>query len=366
MTPVSPHKTNIPKMNTPIISGIQQIGVGNNDVYGTFRWYHQHLGMDIRIFDEAAEAALMLPYTGGEVRARHAILAINMQGGGGLEIWQYTSRTPEAPAFQLQLGDLGIHIMTFKCKNVADTYQWMKSKGVQLLGDILTRPDGSEHFYLKDLHGNLVEVVPSDNWFSKNNSFTGGVYGCTIGVSNIEKAREVYSDILGYDKVLYDKTGSFEDFAVLDGGQHQFRRVLLTHSQPRTGAFSQLLGNSEIELVQVLDRQPHKIFENRLWGDLGYIHLCFDINGMAAMRQLCESKGRPFTCDSSDSFDMGEAAGHFSYIEDPDGTLIEFVETHKVPILKKLNWYMDLRKRDPKKALPGLMVRALGFNRVKV
>ena len=34
---------------------------------------------------------------------------------------------------------------------------------------------------------------------------------------------------------------------------------------------------------------------------------------------------------------MGEAAGHFSYIQDPDGTLIEFVETHKVPILKKLD-----------------------------
>jgi hypothetical protein len=63
---------------------------------------------------------------------------------------------------------------------------------------------------------------------------------------------------------------------------------------------------------------------------------------------------------------MGEAAGHFSYIEDPDGTLIEFVETHKVPILKKINWYMDLRNRDPKKSLPTWMVRALGFNRVKI
>ncbi|MFT4664105.1 MAG: catechol 2,3-dioxygenase-like lactoylglutathione lyase family enzyme [Polaribacter sp.] len=350
----------------PIISGIQQIGVGNNDVYGTFKWYHEHLGMDVKIFDEAAEAALMLPYTGGVARSRHAILALNMQGGGGLEIWQYTSRTPEAPTFQLQLGDLGIYIMKFKCKNVAETYQSMKGKGVNLCGGVSKAPNGLDHFYFKDLHGNLVEVVPSDNWFRKNNSFTGGVYGCTIGVSDIEKAREVYSDIIGYDEVVYDETGTFEDFASLDGGNQKFRRVLLTHSKPRIGAFSQLLGKSEIELVQVLDRTPKKIFENRLWGDLGYIHLCFDINGMKELQKLCESKGRPFTCDSSDSFDMGEAAGHFSYIEDPDGTLIEFVETHKVPILKKINWYMDLRNRDPKKSLPTWMVRALGFNRVKI
>jgi hypothetical protein len=62
---------------------------------------------------------------------------------------------------------------------------------------------------------------------------------------------------------------------------------------------------------------------------------------------------------------MGEAAGHFSYIEDPDGALIEFVETHKIPILKKLGWYLDLRKRNPEKPLPNWMLKALGLNRVK-
>ncbi|MEO1711763.1 MAG: VOC family protein, partial [Bacteroidota bacterium] len=106
----------------------------------------------------------------------------------------------------------------------------------------------------------------------------------------------------------------------------------------------------------------------RLWGDLGFIHLCFDINGMAELRDLCAQKGHPFTVDSAadrDTFDMGEAAGNFSYIEDPDGTLIEFVETHKIPILKKLNWYLDLRKRNPEKPLPHWMLRTLALNRVK-
>jgi len=60
---------------------------------------------------------------------------------------------------------------------------------------------------------------------------------------------------------------------------------------------------------------------------------------------------------------MGEAAGHFSYIEDPDGALIEFVETHKIPILKKIGWYLDIRKRDPLKPLPKWMIKSLGLNK---
>ena len=349
----------------PVISGIQQIGIGIPQVYDAFDWYRKNLGMDIQVFDEAAEAALMLPYTGGKPQKRHAILAINIQGGGGLEIWQYTSRVPQPAKFQIQLGDHGIFIAKYKSRNVKAAYESFKNKGIDLVGDLSKNPMGKDHFYLKDPYGNLCEVVESDNWFKNYKSDTGGVYGCVIGVSDIEKARTVYSDLLGYDEVLCDTTGIFDDYKGLPGGSNKFRRLILKNSKKREGAFGRLLGDAEIELVQVLDRDARKIFINRFWGDLGYIHLCFDINGMEKLRQKCEAKGYPFTADSSDSFDMGEAAGHFSYIEDPDGTLIEFVETHKVPILKKLNLYLNLRKRDPKKPLPNWVVGSLAFNRVK-
>jgi len=94
------------------ISGIQQIGIGVSDVYAAQKWYKENLGYDVAIFDEAAEANLMLPYTDNKPQSRHAILGYNMRGGGGFEIWQYTSRTPAPPSFNIQLGDLGI----FACK----------------------------------------------------------------------------------------------------------------------------------------------------------------------------------------------------------------------------------------------------------
>jgi hypothetical protein len=62
---------------------------------------------------------------------------------------------------------------------------------------------------------------------------------------------------------------------------------------------------------------------------------------------------------------MGEAAGHFSYTEDPDGTLIEFVQTHRIPLIKKIGWYLDLRKRNPAKPLPTWMLNTLKLGKVK-
>ncbi len=170
---------------------------------------------------------------------------------------------------------------------------------------------------------------------------------------------------MGYDQVIFDEATIFGEFANLPGGNMRFRRVLLRHSKPRLGAFSPIFGTSEIELVQVLDRQPQKIYHERFWGDLGFIHLCFDINGMDLLREECRQKGFPFTVDVNQSFDMGEAAGSFSYTEDPDGTLIEFVETHKIPILKSIGWYLNLRKRHPEKALPNWLLNAIRFNRAK-
>ncbi len=342
------------------------MGIGIPDVYEAWKWYGTHFGMDIPVFDEAAEAGLMLPYTGGVPRSRHAILALNMQGGGGMEIWQYTSRVPVPAKFDIQLGDLGIFITKIKSKNAQVSYEILKKKGVTFLSDLCNNPVGIPHFYLQDLYGNVFEIIESNDWFrTKSGVHTGGVFGAVIGVSEMDKAIQFYSEILGYDKKVFDETRGFEDFNRLNGGANQVRRVILKHSVPRKGAFSKMLGSSEIELVESIDYQGQKIFKDRLWGDLGFIHLCFDVNGMDEFRTFCTSKGHPFTVDSSNSFDMGEAAGHFSYIEDPDGTLIEFVETHKVPILKKMNWYLDLRKRHPEKSLPSWMLKAMALNRKK-
>ncbi len=356
-------------MNGINISGIQQIGIGVRNVHEAWGWYKKFFGIDIRILEESAPAEYMLPYTGGIPRNRHAALAITLQGGGGFEIWNHKDFEPKAAAFNIEVGDLGIYAAKIKCIDPEKAYKWFQSEGQDLVGHVLD-VEGKKQFFMKDLYGNIFQLVEAKECYIDQKKHTGGGHGAIIGCSNIEKSMAFYNAILGYDTVIYDKTGVFDDFKVLPGGDKKLRRVLLGHSKERSGPFSQLFDSSEIELVQVLDRTPRKIFENRFWGELGFIHLCFDIQGMDEMRELCKQKGFPFTVDTGQifkdkSFDMGQAAGLFAYNEDPDGTLIEFVETHKIPILKKLGIYLNLKKRKPGEPLPKWMLSSLKYLKAK-
>jgi catechol 2,3-dioxygenase-like lactoylglutathione lyase family enzyme len=359
-------------MSKKIISGIQQMGIGVPNVEEIWKWYRTMFGMDVRIFEDAAEAPLMTKYTGGEVHKRTATLAVSMDGGGGFEIWQFTSRLTNKANFDIKLGDFGTYACRIKSHDVAKSFEYIQSKinefGGKLLGDIKTIPTGEKHFFVQDPNGNIFNIVPGRGWLSdtKHPSRCGGVAGALIAVSDIDEALKLYKDVLEYETIDYDKAGSFECFSSLPAGKEKYRRVLLSHKKERQGPFSNLLGPSQIELVQALDRVPVKIFNDRYWGDWGFIHLCFDVQGMEALKQDCEQAGFPFTVDSGDTFDMGEAGGRFSYIEDPDGNLIEFVETHKVPIMKKWGWYLNLKKRNPNKRLPNWMLKAMSIgNRVK-
>lgn len=365
-----------------LLTGIQQVGIGVSDVDKAFTWYRQNLGFDVPVFDDAAEAALMIRYTGGDVHSRRALLALNLNGGGGFEIWQFKSRTSQPAAFEPRFGDLGINAVRLKARNVEALHNELLKRIPGNLSRIYKNPDDAPTFLITDPFGNKFRVVEGTSWFTDAKSFangssseggngapskkaisalTGGVCGVTIGVSDIDKALPLYQQVLGFEQKIYDVSGRFEDLE----SKKNFRRVLLHKSEAAEGAFSRLFGHVEVELLQSLDYEGRKIFENRYWGDLGFIHVCFDVNDMEGLRISCEEHGYPFTVDSADSFDMGEAAGRFSYIEDPDGTLIEFVQTHKVPILKKIGWYIDLQKRRKKSALPDWMLKSMSLNRVK-
>jgi len=357
-------------MKNYLISGIQQMGVGVKNLHEAWEWYRKFFGMDVPIFEEEAEAKLMLPYTGGKPRRRHAVLAMNLQSGGGFEIWQYKGRQPQEAKTEILAGDLGIFACKMKVKNIDEALKHYKNKGASLLGEPAKDPRGRNTFFIKDPYNNIFQLVEASDWLLNEKKVSGGAYGAVIGVTDIERSLKVYSDILGYDQLIYDKEGNFDDFRKLPGGSHNFRRVLLRQSKPFSGTFSRLFGDSVIELISVEGRKPAKIYGNRYWGDPGFIHLCYDIKGMDQLKEHCLKEGYGFTVDSKSShdkagFDMGEAAGHFAYIEDPDGTLIEFVETLKIPIIKKLGWYIDISKRHPEKNLPSWIIRLLRYSRVK-
>ncbi|QLG44000.1 VOC family protein [Costertonia aggregata] len=342
-----------------VINGIQQIGIGVAHAKEVFNWYRKHLGFDILVFEDESKADLMTRYTAGNIEDRYAILAMNMVGGGGLEIWQFKSRTPQASKNEFQLGDLGINVMKLRTKNLGKTHERFKRIS---LGN-LTEVYFDSYFFFTDPWGNWVQIVQDDYCFFSSKSSSGGVLGAIIGVSDIGDSLSFYQKVLGYTVIVSDTTDTFTEFSKISGGHRPFRKVVLTHENRKFGGFGELYGPSQIELVQVLERSPNTIYENRLWGDLGYIHLCFDISGLNALKDETDKLGYHFKVDSADSFDMGDAAGRFAYMEDPDGTLIELVETHKVPIFKRLGIHINLKKRNPFKPLPKWVVGALRMHR---
>ena len=360
------------KKDFPVISGIQQIGIGVRNVAKAWRWYNEYFGTDAIIFDERAPAEYMLPYTGGKPRNRRAVLAMNLQGGGGFEIWQHRDFEPRSAAFPVLPGDYGIYACKIKCKDALATHRLYKEKGAKV-SDIYQDTLCRRYFYLWDPDGNvfqLVEISDPDAWFAKENKPTGGVYGAVVGCTDMDSAVAFYQKMLGYDRKVSDIIGLCDDFSQMGTPGCCYRRVLLVHSQARTGGFSRLLGPSEIELVQALNRPTpiHKIYEDRFWGEQGFIQICYDIRNIDAVRRLAAETGHPFTVDSimqNPDFDMGDAAGHFAYNEDPSGTLIEYVETCKVPIAKKWGLFLNLKRFDASKPLPDWIVKGLRFTRKK-
>lgn len=345
-----------------MISGIQQIGVGTVDFRKSWNWYIDMFGIDIRILEDDTVAERMLPYTGGKPQKRHACIAVNLQGGGGFEIWQYSDRKPEPCPFEIAVGDLGIFAAKLKCRDVLSFHKhisanWNSCTEPEML------PDGSLCFYVKDLYGNTFQIIENKEVFIEQHRLTGGMAGAVIGVTDMERSLRFYKEVLGYDTVKCDFTGPYSNHDIMPEARKRCRRVILT-APKRKGAFAELFGYSEIELVQALEHTPRKIYGGRYWGDPGFIQICFDVTGMDAMKKFCADKGHPFTVDScpdGETFDMGDASGRFAYIEDPDGTLVELVETGKVPIVKKLGFGIDMTKRNPSKPLPKILFRLMGL-----
>lgn len=349
------------------ITGIQQVGVGTTSVYDSWKWFSKMFGTDICILEDDTVAERMLPYTGNQPQKRHAAIAVSLQGGGGLEIWQYSQRKPKPADFQIQVGDLGIFCTKIKCRNTESAHRYASSV-CDRVSPVVTAPDGSKTFYVEDPQGNWFQAVQDSYILLDEGREFGGVIGCMVGVSDMEKALKVYSGILGYDRVIFDGTGKFEDLEWMAGGNGDFSRKLLCRSEKGTGAFSPLLPTGYIELVKCNDRVPRKIFEGRYWGDPGFIQICFDVTNMDAFGEYCRQQGHPFTVDSCPDgvqFNMGDASGRFTYIEDQDGSLIEFVETYRVAVAKRLGWYISLTKRKREKPLPKFMFRAMKMNRKK-
>ncbi len=348
------------------IQGMQHIGVATKDMDQSLKLYRKLFGMDIPFFDSIQEAPLMDSHTRGKTISKRASMVLNLQGGCALEVLQADSFEPRAANWEIGLGDLGITTVQMKTSDL----DRMHAHARRLLENdcdphIALTPWGARTFYLKDCDGNSFQILEAQDWFETNGHPSGGVMGCSIGVSNIEKSLALYADILGFDQILFDETGTFPDWNHLKNGSEIFHRVRITQSAPGAGGFGKLTGVTCLELVESKNRAGKLIFEDRIWCDLGFAHLGFDVRGMDSLGSDLRKQGFGFRCDTADAIGMGETKVHCTYIDDPDGCWLEMIEVYKVPIIEKWGIFLNVQKRGQDEPLPRWMLKYLRYSRVK-
>lgn len=355
--------------------GMQQIGVGAKNFSLMKSFYTGLLGFDIPMFDEEGSADKMKRYTGGAAQTRRAALLANLRGGAAIELWSYRGRCSVGMDAEAGIANKGILAACVRCACVRTTREYLQHNGCNVT-KISTAPDGSQRFYCKDPEENWVGIFQtSEGWFIKPPRHVksaqaeknlGGICSALIGVSDMKKALSFYQTACGYAEVVYDESGVFDEFDAFQG-QQKIRRVLLR--APKTkGAFSHLLQSSSIELVQALEAPAGHIYgayDKRFWGDPGFIHVCFDVKNTEALKSHCHKRGIAFTVDTGGEQDflMDEAAGRFAYVEDPDRTLVEFVEVYKLPLLARPKISLNLKKRAAGKPLPAFLIRLFAAKR---
>ena len=347
------------------INSMQHIGVAVQDMDASLKYFRKIFGMNIPFFDSVQAAPLMDCYTHEKTITKRASMIMNLQGGCAMEVIRPTTFEPRKADFQIKIGDLHIFQVHMKARNVKHMHEHCKNNGALNVSEIQLNPAQQNVFDLTDLDGNFFRVEPTTECYREMGHPSNGVAGCSIGVTNMEDALNLYSNLLGYNEVVFDRTGTFNDWGHLPGGKEQYRRVRLKQSAPTGGGFARVMGETFIELVQALDRVPARTFKGRIWGDSGFVHLGLDVKGMKKLGENLGAQGFPFRCDSNDALSMGQTKVHCTYIDDKDGSLIELIEVYKVPIVEKWGIFLNVEKRDPLKPLPNFMLNALRFSRIK-
>jgi len=347
------------------INGLQHIGLAVQNMDSSLLFYRKFIGLDVPFFDSVAPAPLMAVYTHENVIIKRASMIMNLRGGCAMEIIRPTSFEPKSPDFEVGVGDIGIFMVQVKCPDVRAAHAFCENHLPEGTSDVQSDPADKPSFIIRDPDNHFFQFIHGNNWFTERKHHSGGLRGCVIGVSDIERSIGLYRDLLGYDEVIYDSSGVFKDWSSLPRGKERYRRVLLTQSQQPGGGFARVTGKTTIELVQALDRAPRKIFKGRMWGDSGFVHLGMDVKGMNLLEKDLTAAGYGFRCDSREVLDMGNTRVHCTYIDDPDGTLIELIEVYKVPIVEKWGLFLNVEARDPDKPLPNWMLKALRFSRIK-
>ena len=311
-----------------MITAFQHVGMGVRDAGRTYDFYRGLLGFRIKLSDQTSYLEEMAPIIGAVVELR-ALMAMNVGGGAAIELIEHTSTRPLEPAEPVQWGDIGYLELGLKAFNLDRLYLDLKSKGVDFLTPVrsmeLSSGGRERYAYLRDPDGLLLQLVEVEGG---KRPAVGGVRHVAIGVTDMERARAFYRDVLGFGEVRHEFAGRMPELEEVTGAR-EMEMAILGH-QPEGESALPLLERAIVKLVHTPGYRGKAIYEGRRWGDIGLMEMAFDVSDLAGTVNGIISKGAELYHPPT-RVDMGSGTiGSFAYIKDPDGNTVEMVEVEKV------------------------------------
>lgn len=151
-----------------------------------------------------------------------------------------------------------------------------------------------------------------------------GLHHTAISTPNIERAKKFYCELLGFELV--------QEFS-WQQGEIVADRILGVSNTAAQAALLKL-GNSCVELFQFQSPdQPQNVFKKRPTHKHGITHICLQVDDIVSEYMRLHEAGMEFHCEPQDL----ETAAPCTYGRDPDGNVIELVES------RDPNVFPDLR-----------------------
>jgi len=321
-----------------MINGIQHIGIGVLNRDESYYFYNNALGFSVPMSKDTGKCTGMLPVIKKDEK-RKVIISLNPHGGGLIEIFQYITKTPAPIPEYVDLSYNGYLFFGLKVKNIEKSL----NKVSKFNGKVITH---SDHFTpmknhnwktatFKDLNGiyGIALEYPGNNiGYGKGKARIGGIEYIAIGVSHLKDSIEFYSNILGYNDILYTFEGNCPEWDPLFGKGRKIKRALLRKSTKPQGIFRHFLRGGMIELIEVEGNKGRHNYEGRQWGDIGFMELCFDVSNMHDILEDTTKKGAEIIVPPHTQYMGINTYATFAYIKDPDGSMLEFADISSLPV----------------------------------
>ena len=303
------------------VSGVHHVAIGVRNLETMKSFYRDALGFT-EVFAEFGQSEQELMYE--VVRASHVVFGgvILKQKAGGILVELIRMTFPVARSIRedFRYGDIGVAKITVAVSDVRTAYEELKDKV-----NFCSRPKlaaitewGDYSFvYCRDPEGNLIELVSMTKVEVKGRF--GGARWIGISVTNLERSLSFYQKTLGFHVVIMNSHESFSGLVdeVSGGEDTRIRSCLLAATSKDDGM---------IELFEVLKPRGRSIPFATMWGDYGYLQVCFNCDDIREVKAHGEELGMEFLCEPKRmEGGIPDHPGEFLYGKDPDGIPIEFL-----------------------------------------